>query len=229
MADDQVTSSAAGQPLLEPISPPPQDHLEEEDLSGAHVPTGQEPVDVPLHLTNPVAHHALSYSTLALLYTFQCIRALILFLDSSYRVTKKVGKGVLRSLQEEVYIFFEGLPFAYRLQDTVVTGPGIRPVQWYYNAGTKQFVAGNLYDSSDDYALQHLPYLSAQIKYNNLNLYDVSEFFEGIRWAGVEAPTPAVLLAAWSLSSGVVLNTQGFSLAVISEQGEEEMIPLQHV
>jgi hypothetical protein len=220
MADNEVNDQApAAEPVLEAVADEGPLIEEMDDID-------EQPQPILQHLALAPHQQQTPFSTLALLYAIQCLRLAFLLLNTGYTVTKRVSKGLIRSLQEEVYVFFANTPYAYRMQDTVLTGPGVPPVQWYYKASTKQFISGALYNATDDYVFHHLPYLSAEIKYNNLNLYDISEFLEGIRWAGEQAPTPAVLLSVWSLTSGVVLNTNGFSLAVISEQGQEQTIAL---
>lgn len=145
-----------------------------------------------------------------------------------YKTLSKVSKGVLRSVQEQLYVFFENTPYPYRYQDIQLQGPGVASIEWYYDADKLLFVAGHMYETSSDYFPRHLPYLSGEIKYDNLVLHDATEFINEIRWVGQGThPNAKYLLAAWSLQSGIVLtNTEHLSLHCIMESGEEKIIKL---
>lgn len=139
--------------------------------------------------------------------------------------TTVVTKSVLRAVQPKLYVFFEGSSYPYRLQDYTLAGPGIAPVEWFYNADTKVFVDSRIYNSSLEYPTQHFEWLSGEIKYNNLVLHDISDFLEEIRWAGRQKPSCSRVLAAWSLSSGIVLNPkEALTLHTINQDGSESVL-----
>jgi hypothetical protein len=145
----------------------------------------------------------------------------------SYASEKTIvlSKSVLRAVQPKLYVFFEGSSYPYRLQDYTLAGPGIAPVEWFYNADTKVFVDSRIYNSSLEYPTQHFEWLSGEIKYNNLVLHDISDFLQEIRWAGTQKPSCSRVLAAWSLSSGIVLNPkEGLSLHTINQDGSESAL-----
>ena len=65
------------------------------------------------------------------------------------------------------------------------------------------------------------------MKYNDLVLYDISEFLQEVKWSGLERPSAARVLAAWSLDSGIVLNSvNGITLSTINEDGTESNLDL---
>ncbi len=142
--------------------------------------------------------------------------------------TQTVSLGVVRSLQTQLYVFFQDKPYPYRAQVTTLAGPGIPPIEWYYNADTKVFVSSNLYNTTNEYHTHHFEWLMGEIRYNDLVLYDISEFLQQARWAGTSRPSPSLILAAWSIHSGIVLNLRdGLVLKTINEDGSESALQLR--
>jgi hypothetical protein len=142
--------------------------------------------------------------------------------------TQSVSRSVLRGLQSQVYVFFKESNYPYRLQDTNLIGPGIAPVDWYYDADKKLFLASNLYNTTTEYTTHHLEWLTGQIKYNDLILYDISDYVQEVKWAGSTKPSAARVLAAWSTHSGIVLNNvESVVLQVINEDGTESSLPIR--
>lgn len=142
--------------------------------------------------------------------------------------TQTVSMSVVRSLQTQLYVFFQGSSYPYRAQTTTLAGPGIAPIEWYYNADTKTFLTSTVYNSTNEYETHHLEWLAGEVKYNDLVLYDVSDFLQQVRWAGVERPSAALVMAAWSIHSGIVLNFRdGLTLKTINEDGTETSLALR--
>ena len=143
----------------------------------------------------------------------------------------KLGKGIYKSFQAESYVFFKDSSYPYNKNDLLLDAPGVPPVAWYYDSSQQIFVAGHLHDTSEHVRVHHLPFLSAEIKYNELLLHDITEFMEKIRWAGdanQEAPSAEILMAVWSLSTGIVLQKSDLlKLVVIDEEGNEKSIDLR--
>lgn len=143
----------------------------------------------------------------------------------------KVGRGVWKSFQPEMYVFFEGSSFPYNKNDLNLDAPGVPRIAWYYDAANHILVSGHLYNTSDTIRVHHLPFLSAELKYNDLVLHDITEFMENIRWGGdanQEPPSAKILLAIWSLKTGIVLqDSESLKLIVINEEGNEQTIPIQ--
>lgn len=143
----------------------------------------------------------------------------------------RVGRGVWKGLQPEMFVFFTDSTFPYNKHDLNLTAPGIASIAWYYDPLQRTFIAGRLHDTSDNIRVHHLPFLSAEIKYEGLTLHDITEFMETIRWAGEPdqaPPSAALLLSAWSLHTGIVLHkSEGLKLTVIDDQGNEQNLPLR--
>lgn len=180
------------------------------------------------HLTHAPVNHAaqtLQYLQRFGLQTFLWLQFLWALLGQAASTTQTVGLGVVRSLQTHLYVFFQNSTYPYRQQDIVLAGPGIAPVEWYYNADTKTFVSHAVYNTSTDYETHHFEWLSGLVKYNDLVLYDISEFLQQLRWAGTSRPSIARVLSAWSLHSGTVLAlTDSLTLQVINTDGTESTL-----
>jgi hypothetical protein len=244
MADDQtqvneqpaVESVAAGQaevveqatqappPIQAP--PAPEEEQEEEESEGEEE---QEENHAVAHLEH--RHHTVhtaweltqTYGLQALLWLQFCWTWVSFFGSKGY----EISKNVVRTFQPHIFIYFQGSTYPYRVQDYAIAGAGVAPVEWFFDADKQMFIASNLYNTTTEYEPRHFEWLSGQIKYNDLLLYDITEFLQEVRWAGNERPSPAHILSAWSLSSGIVLNlTEGLTLCTINEDGTESVLPL---
>ena len=149
----------------------------------------------------------------------------------TWRLLGNVASGIKKTFQDEQYVFFKDSSYVYPLSETKLNCPGVPDVEWYYNSKTHTFLTARLYTNSQAYHPHHIPYLTAEVRYNNLVLYDISEFINSIRWAGEEAeamPNVDHLISVWSLSSGIVLQrSAGMTLSVINTDGAEVQIPLR--
>lgn len=204
-------------------SPPPQLPPSPESDSEQE----EEPQPPPsLHLTHaPHWTQTLTHVGLSTLLWLQFFWTLLCEAGS---VAQTVGTSVLRGLQTQTYVFFQGSTHPHRLQDYTLTGPGVPPVAWYYDATKKTFYSGAIYNTTTEYELHHFEWLAGQIKYNNLTLYDVSDYLQQIKWAGQERPSAALVMAAWALHSGVVLTLlDGITLFTINEDASETSVSLR--
>ena len=135
-----------------------------------------------------------------------------------------MGRKVYRALMPDTYIFFGTSAQPYRMTDVNTSGPAVAPISWYYDADTRFFVSSRVYNNETYYRGHHLPFLSAQIKYHDLCLYDISDFIETVKWVGVDGekhPPIPFILAAWTLRTGIVVQDSEFlRLEVIDDNGE---------
>ena len=149
-----------------------------------------------------------------------------------WNLCANIGKGVKKTFQEEQVVFFRGSCYPYRLSEIHLNAPGVPEIEWYYNSTSNTFVSARLYNNSAHYATHHIPYLTAEVKYNDLVLYDISDFINRVRWAGEDGegmPNVDHLVSAWTLSSGIVLQrSPAMNLAVINTDGDEVRLPLRH-
>ncbi len=219
VAQDRAPEMPAGQPQVPPSNPPESDTDSEEEQ--------EEEEHVGPHLQIQPTHQVVwNYAQHFGIQTFLWLQILWRFLSVVASTTQTIGKGVLRSLQSQHYVFFEHSNYPYRLQDYTLTGAGVAQVEWYYDADTKRFLSSAFYNTTSEYTSHHLEWLTGQIRYNNLVLYDISDFLQQVKWAGRTKPSAARVMAAWSLHSGVVLSgMDGITLQTINEDGTESTLP----
>ncbi len=241
MADDQMNtqpeseSVSAPSPVNPPapIEVPPQTPSESESEAESEVESEEEVEETQIthrgpHLQLPPHEVVWQYTQRFGIQALLWIQILWNILSYMATTTQTITKGVVRSIQDKTYVFFEGSNYAYRLQDLSLNGPGVAPVEWYYDADKKLFLSASLYNSTTEYTTQHLEWLCGQIRYNNLTLYDISDYLQQTRWAGRTKPSVARVLAAWSLHTGVVLSgMEGISLQTINEDGTESVLSLR--
>jgi hypothetical protein len=231
MADNEVsppvdqTNSVENetQAPLEPIRAP-----EVEDISD----DGEE--ESPVHVVSRIVPQTRSNQEVALVYlqrfglhTLLFLQVVWNLLSRAANVTQTISSGVVRSLQTRLFFFFQGSIYPYRIHEYVLSGPGIAPVEWYYNADSKVFVSATLHNTRNDYQTHHFQWLSGEVQFNGLTLYDITEFLEQLKWAGSTRPSTGHVLAAWALYSGIVLQLRdGMVLKTINEDGSESSLPL---
>jgi hypothetical protein len=211
-----------------PVSDEEEEEEEEDSIPPLPVyPVAEEEEHVGPHLQ---PHHevAWQYTQQIGLQTFLFLQVVWNFISYVASTTQTISKGVLRSVQKQLYVFFEHSNHPYRAQEIHLTGAGVAPVEWYYDADKSLFISSALYTTTTDYETNHLEWLCGQIKYNNLVLYDISEFLQQIRWAGRVKPSVSRVLAVWSLHSGIILNAgEGLTLQTINEDGTESTLVLR--
>lgn len=230
MADEQPQTH----PELTPVEPAQeQEHvIQDNSNTDEHEDAISEAEELHLsheqrHVANPYLWIFSAEASLQALHWFNFFMNIV---HQGYTIVSKVSKGVLRSMQEQTYVFFLNTAFPYRVQDLTLQGPGVPQIEWYYNADKKLFIAGNMYETSNDYFPRHLPYLSGELRYEDLVLHDLSDFINEVRWVGNGSlPAAKYLLAAWSLQSGIILdqNERKLSLHCIMETGQETNVSFQ--
>lgn len=203
------------------------------DLSGNPAilhPIFRPPVVEELTIVKTISYHEVYM--MSIMYFLQFLNGAYRFLSSSWSLCQNVYKGVKRSLSENVYVFFEDSSYPYALDEIEMKSPGVPSIEWYYNHTTKTFISARLYTNSQHYHTHHIPYLSAELQYNDLTLYNVTEFMNDVRWAGEDGePMPSAdhLVSAWTLYSGVVVKrSDAVSLLVINTDGDEQRVPLRN-
>lgn len=209
--DDQVNTEP-----LRNASPLPESDTESEDQQDEI-----EEAPVALAYPNQITWQRV---TIEAFLWIQFIWRWLSYLSSK---TAVVTTGVVRSLQSKTYVFFQGSNYPYRLQEYSLAGPGVAPVEWFFDADKKVFLDSRVYNTPANQETHHFEWLSGEIRYNDLMLYDISDFLEEIKWGGAQKPSPSRVLAAWSLHSGIVLNGKdGLVLHTINEDGSESNLPI---
>ena len=205
MADEQEVNS--------PVS----DHSEEQPVEHVKAPQAFQAVPYkPWNTARSLALHTLLWAQF--FWTLLC---------QAGATTQTITRGVVRSLQSQVYVFFQGSAYPYRIQDYTLSGPGVPPIEWYYDADKKMFISFIIYNTTTEYESHHFEWLSGQIKYNNLMLQDISEYLQQAKWVGASRPSATVLVSAWSLHSGTVLHlSEGLRLHTINQDATESVLPI---
>jgi hypothetical protein len=147
-------------------------------------------------------------------------------LNTSIWASKKTYVALMDAFSEEKYVFFKGDSTPYHMSHVVLDGPGIASLNWTYNKNTKTFTSST---ASPHAHAKHLEWLSASIQYNGLNLYSLDDVIEDTRYSDASGAMPPndILIAAWSLTSGIVLDkTIDLKLFVIHSDGREETASL---
>lgn len=158
-----------------------------------------------------------------LMYSVRLVNLVWGFLVNSLQYSQKITTGLYSAFQSEVYYFFNNSAHPWDARRLNLTRAGSPHVDWYYNADTKTFSR-----QENNGHLNHFPYLTAEIYHGNLALYDITPFTEGIKWTGGDdAPSANHVLSAWTLHSGILLDSSlPLVLKVITQEGDEATISL---
>lgn len=184
----------------------------------------ESPVTTTLVVFRKVATHA--YNELPL-YTLVTFNTSVMILSFIWDIISRVGKNLLKSVKTDTYVFFDKNYTPYHTSDFKICGPGIAPLAWNYSSDNRTFTTPNL--NEDGIVLHHLPFLAAQIKYGDLILYDITDFVGRVKCFSQRnvTPSPELIVAAWSLESGIVVSQTGLiQLSIITDEGDSKNIPL---
>ena len=126
------------------------------------------------------------------------------------------------------YIFFNGYYTPYMYSRTNPWASGSAEPTILYNYDTNVFFPYTVYHSMFDTNLmataKHIPILSLDIIDSNDKVqYDLTDFIETMRYIQYDdsgLPTLAQIVAAWSLSSHIVLDYSRFSIRYINQYGD---------
>lgn len=137
----------------------------------------------------------------------------------SWTVGCAIASAVYGAFQPNDYVFFPEYLLPISATKVSTEGPATARPFWYYNPKTRIF--SKTQDAKG--FPKRFSFLSAQITFNSMNLYSLDDFLASHTFVG-DMPPPLVLIGAWSLSTGVVLDKSLFDLKilVIDENGEEK-------
>lgn len=136
----------------------------------------------------------------------------------------KAAQGAYRGVQNQSYLFFEHSTVPYQASHVKLNTPGAPTVEWTYDFDSRTFRSSSA--SADEHP-KHMPYLTAEVYHQELSLYDLTEFVQGLHYTGTTAPSVRHILAAWFLHTGILLDLSlPMSLKVFTEEGEEKTVSL---
>jgi hypothetical protein len=162
------------------------------------------------------------------LYALITLNTTIAMMSVLWSFILRASKNINKTIRSEVYVFFENNNTPYHTSDFKTSGAGVSPVAWYYNLVTRNFCMPNVSDY--DKVTHRLSFLSAEITYGELRLYDITDFIGNVTYStGLRnvAPTPEQIVAAWALETGVVVSRSGsIKLSVITDDGDSKTLSL---
>lgn len=135
---------------------------------------------------------------------------------TSWDVGTSIASAAYTALQPNDYVFYTGYTTPVQVAKYSANGPGTPTPYWYYNPSKRLF-----FKTSSEGETHSFPFLSLQLTFNQMNLYSLDEFVSQQQYVG-EMPPPLVVVGAWSLVSGTMLDRNiSLCLNVINENGEE--------
>jgi len=166
-------------------------------------------------------HLAPFYTRMNTTSFYKSVFEILIFVKNILYVVFSTGTTITLRLfdasRPREYIFLNGYTTPFLSHQVKTTLPGVPEVTWTYNLDT------NILTRGDTSPLKNMPWLSGSIRYNGMNLYSLDDFIGTIKYATSreESPPPAVIVGAWSLYTGIVLNNQlNMELSVITDEGE---------
>jgi len=136
--------------------------------------------------------------------------------------THKLVTRLSETAMPNVWVLFEGYNAFLPLWKVYAKDAATAPIAMYFAPENYAMYLGLESD-----AKKKLPWLSAQIKYKDITLYSLDEFVEKIRYEDMLVMTPASIVAAWSVTQGVILNTNlELTLEVIDDRANLRHFPI---
>lgn len=126
-----------------------------------------------------------------------------------------VSTRLINAANSRDYVFFSGYSTPHLAHMVKLRAPGTPEVTWSYNMDTKCLTRGTG-------EVKNIPWLAASVQFNGMNLYSLDDFISELKYSSSrnEAPSPAVIIGAWTLYSGIVLdNRANLELFVITDEG----------
>lgn len=147
------------------------------------------------------------------------------FLEGLYSFSVRTTQRVALLTYEQKYVFFTGYTTPYDANKVALNKPGIPSIAWVYNLETN-VISDSTATSTATRNVKSLPWLSAAIRYNGLQLYSLDGFINTVKYSSERAtPPPAIIVGSWTIQTGIVLdNKLTLSLFVITDHGEEREV-----
>jgi hypothetical protein len=167
-----------------------------------------------------------------LLTILSLCNTLVGWYESLSRFTLKVFNATMTIFHPDTVIFFEKNAAPFNPLKLSYGATGAARVAWGYNLDKLLFVewCGTYYNTffGAQGHIHPLPVLSIEIipspTENDRVHYDLTDWAEKVRIETADAvrhtPTVAQILAAWSLSSGIVLDPSRFRVRLMNEQAD---------
>lgn len=137
--------------------------------------------------------------------------------------TIKTSKFIYNSFGENTYVFFEGSDIPVRLEDYKQSAVGTPPVVAFYDRDKKM-----IYTNRSCTTPHTLFIDSAKIYYNDVCMYDITDFFETISYCGDRhVPSLQVWIGVWCLEKGIYLDRKkDFKVSCVFMDNSEHSFPI---
>ena len=126
--------------------------------------------------------------------------------------TVKSVKYLTASFKPDMYAFFSGSSVPVRVTDYKNDVAGTSTVEFYYNRELKTITK----TADVSYIPRTLNIEGASIYHGDICLYDLTDFFDSTRYAGVnDVPTLDQWVGVWQLENGIYLDrSKGFQIHI---------------
>lgn len=152
--------------------------------------------------------------------------------------SKNIGclyTGLYGAFRVKTHLFFEDISTPYDKLSVNIGTPSSAIPQWYYRSDTKTFVEWSLEFQTMDDAMQSLtaeniPILSMAVVDEERVIHDLTDFLETVRvfHSASKFPSIAHIIGAWSLASGIVLNTRKeYYVNIITNTADMIAMPIE--
>jgi hypothetical protein len=117
------------------------------------------------------------------------------------RQSVKSSRFLLDSFSPNVYLFFEGSSVPVAARDYRQSAAGTPNIAAYYDRDTQ-----SIHTDTTSTNFHTLLFESANIYHRDINLYDLTDFFNETRFYGTVPATLDTWVAAWCLERGIYLD-----------------------
>jgi hypothetical protein len=156
--------------------------------------------------------------------------------DECVTHTVYIWETLVNAYTTKTHVFFEGIATPYLSSAVNVGAPSSAVPLWHYRADTKTFVEWSLQGMTHQHAQllqkRELPILSMTVIDGERTLHDLTDFIGPIQvfHSNPEIfPSIAHILAAWSLSSGIVLNQLNtYSATIITSSADTVTVSISN-
>jgi hypothetical protein len=137
--------------------------------------------------------------------------------------------GVRNAFSVKTHILFEGISTPYDKVLVNTGAPSSAMPLWWYNKDETAFIEWSPLNDRDVKKGVSLPILSMTIVDEGRAIHDLTDFLETVRVFHTNGVFPSIahILGAWSLSSGIVLNTKReYFASIITSDADTLALPV---
>ena len=167
------------------------------------------------------------YSSSCLLFFLSMYNSLDTLYTQCSTFTGKLYTGINNAFTEKVYFLLENISTPFLVKSINISAYSSAVPDWYYSLDRKYFIRWKLNTSATElisrYDSHYLPILSMEVLEGDAIMHDLTDYVGSIKvFAPGKAffPSIAHIIGAWSLSSGIVIDTtRDFKIRLIDMEG----------